>query len=477
MDFAFATIAETSRALRTGDIGSVQLTQAYLQRIVELDPQLNSYLTVTADCALAQAQGAQEDMRTGLDRGPMQGIPYCIKDVFDVAGMVTTFHSRLGGATALRNAAVVDRLETQGAVLLGKTALHEFATGGPTFDLPYPPARNPWNRDHHPGGSSSGAGAAVAAGLAMAGIGTDTAGSVRNPATSCGIVGIKPTYDLVSREGVFPLSFSLDHVGPLARTVEDCAIVLDVIAGSGICNQHRSFRSGIGKPVAGLRIGTLEQFHEEGGAVEEDVEAGYCTALSALVDLGVELVRVKAPSLGEFQSCGRIIQQAESYAIHRRWLAERPQDYCDISRKKLAAGSLISAADFVAAQQARRVLSERFAEATRGLDAVIVLSSFTTPCRIEDNTAITATYERHARSPFNVTGAPALSLPVGFAKNGMPVGVQLAASPFCEEMLFRVAHALEASLAVYRRHPPDFTNFGIESAKNTVLGEMDATER
>lgn len=453
---ALPGIAETARALRAGEIGSTGLTQLHLDRIARLDGRIDSYLSVFADRALEAADRADRDLAAGLDKGPMHGIPYCLKDIFDARGTPTTCHSRiLPEAPAARDAAVVARLEDAGAVLLGKTALHEFGTGGPAFDLPFPPARNPWDRERHPGGSSSGSGAAVAAGLAMAGIGTDTLGSVRSPASACGLVGLKPTYGLVSRAGCFPLSFSLDHVGPLTRDVEDCAIVLDAMAPPE--GNAPSYRAELGLGVAGLRIGTLDDFHEAAGEVDGDVAAGFDAALAALRDAGATVVSVRGlPSLGAFRECAHTIHRAEAYAVHRATLAARPEDYCAMSREKLLAGAFLGAADFVAAQQARRHLSMRYRRATRGLDAVIGLSSFTTPCRIDDAQALAATYRRHMRMPFNVTGDPCLAMPVRFTANGLPVAVQLASAPRTERRLLRIAQALESGLGLAGRCPPGF---------------------
>ena len=231
-DLAYMTIAEASRLIRARKLSPVELTEALLARIAALDGIYHAYIAVTADAARAEAKAAEAEIAGGTWRGPMHGIPYAAKDIFDVAGMATTCHSKLRmDHRAAADATVITRLRTAGAILLGKLALHEFATGGPTRELPWPAALNPWNLDLHPGGSSSGSAVAVATGLAPGTLGTDTGGSVRNPATCCGVIGMKPTYGLVSRVGVFPLSFSLDHVGPLTRTVEDNAILLGAIAG------------------------------------------------------------------------------------------------------------------------------------------------------------------------------------------------------------------------------------------------------
>ena len=228
----FMTIADASRLIATRKLSPVELTQAFLDRIAALDPQLNAYLLVTADRALAQAKVAEQEIAAGHYRGPMHGIPYALKDIYCTAGIRTTGHSRTReNYVPDFDATTVTKLTAAGAILLGKLSTHEFAHGGPSFDLPWPAARNPWNRDHVTGGSSSGSGAAGAAGLAMGSLGSDTGGSIRNPAALCGLIGLKPTYGLVSRAGVYTNSFSYDHAGPLTWTAEDCAIVLQAIAG------------------------------------------------------------------------------------------------------------------------------------------------------------------------------------------------------------------------------------------------------
>ena len=266
-DLAYLSAAEASRLIRTRALSPIEYTQALLDRIGALDPAYNTFLLVMPESALAEAEAAEQEIARGQWRGPLHGIPYAVKDIFDVAGLPTTCHSKIRiGHRAAADAVVVRKLREAGAVLLGKTALHEFATGGPAFDLPWPPARNPWNRDLHPGGSSSGSGAALAAGMAPMALGTDTGGSVRNPATCCGNIGLKPTYGRVSRSGVCPLAFSLDHVGPMTRSVEDNAILLQAIAGHDPADPTSTaagvpdFSANLRSDLKGLRIGLIEHF-------------------------------------------------------------------------------------------------------------------------------------------------------------------------------------------------------------------------
>jgi aspartyl-tRNA(Asn)/glutamyl-tRNA(Gln) amidotransferase subunit A len=460
-DLAFLSIADASRLIRTRKLSPVELTQALLARIAALDPAYNAFILVTADAALAAAEAAAAEVARGHWRGPLHGVPYATKDIIDVAGLPTTCHSKLRmNHRAERDATVTARLRAAGAVLLGKTALHEFATGGPTFDLPWPPARNPWNRDRHPGGSSSGSGAAVALGMAPAALGTDTGGSVRNPATCCGIVGLKPTYGAVSRAGAFPLSFSLDHVGPLTRTVEDNAIVFQAIAGHDPADPASAAFAApnclgdLARGIKGLRIGVIEHFFGEDAEADPEQAGAFETALAVLRELGAEVASVRVAPLSQWGDCGRVILQSEAFAIHERELQERPEDFAPITRGKLLPGAFIAASDYVKAQQWRRALTDQYNAATQGLDAVVTLSSLLLPCRIDDKEAIARSYERHCRMPFNVTGAPAISVPTGFSRDGLPLAMQIAARPFDEPMLFRVAHAYCAATGFTARRPP-----------------------
>jgi aspartyl-tRNA(Asn)/glutamyl-tRNA(Gln) amidotransferase subunit A len=460
-DLAFISIAEASGLIRARKLSPVELTRAQLARIAVLDDIYHAYIAVTADAALAQAKAAEAEIATGTWRGPMHGIPYALKDIIDVAGMATTCHSKLrANHRASADATVVTRLRDAGAVLLGKLALHEFAVGGPTLELPWPAALNPWNLDLHPGGSSSGSAVAVATGLAPGTLGTDTGGSVRNPATCCGIVGLKPTYGLVSRFGVAPLSFSLDHVGPLTRTVEDNAILLGAIAGHDTADRTSAKRTPadylaeLNAGVKGLRIGVIAHFYTEDAVGATEQVTAITEATDVLRRLGAQVRPMHLSPLSRFADCGRTIQFAEAYAVHERELQARPQDFAEVTRRRLLPGAFIPAADYVKAQQLRSLLCREFAEAMKGLDAVITLSSLDMPCRIDDPEAIARTYERQCRMPFNVTGMPAISVPTGFTTAGLPLAMQIAGRPFAEPMVYRVAQAYCEATRFGERRPP-----------------------
>jgi aspartyl-tRNA(Asn)/glutamyl-tRNA(Gln) amidotransferase subunit A len=455
------TLAEAGRRVAAREVSPVALVQAALDRIAALDSTYNAFLVVTGDAAVDEARAAEREIAAGRYRGPLHGIPYALKDIIHVAGMPTTCHSKLRVQhRAASDAFVVSRLRQAGAVLLGKTALHEFATGGPTLDLPWPPARNPWDRSRHPGGSSSGAATAVALGMAYGALGTDTGGSVRNPATCCGIVGLKPTYGAVSRSGAFPLSFSLDHVGPLTRTVEDSAILFQAIAGHDPADPSSAREPvadclrDIDAGIKGLRIGVIDDwFRTEADADPEQV-AAFEQALSTLQELGALLRPVRLSPLKVWGDCGRTILQAEAYAIHEKDLQERPQDYAPITLGKLLPGAFIPAHDYVKAQQWRTVLAREFADAMRELDAVVTLSSLTVPCCVDDPDAVARTYERHCRMPFNVTGTPAIAAPTGFSAAGLPLGMQIGVRAFQEPLLFRIAQAFCAATGLAGKRPP-----------------------
>ena len=389
---------------------------------------------VTADLALAQAKAAEAEIARGQWRGPMHGVPYAAKDIFDVEGMATTCHSKVRiDHRAAADAFVIRRLREAGAVLLGKLALHEFATGGPAFDLPWPPARNPWNRNQHPGGSSSGSGAALAAGLAPAALGTDTGGSVRNPATCCGIVGLKPTYGAVSLSGVFPLTYSLDHVGPMTRNVEDNAILFHAIAGHDADDPTTPPRppadclADLKRGLKGLRIGVIEHFYSKDAPADPEQVRGIERAVETLRELGAEVRSVQVSPLSLWTDCNRTIHASEAYAIHERDMQDRPEDFSALTRNRVLPGAFVPASKYIKAQQLRAALCREMAQATRGLDAVVTLSSLLLPCRIDDPAAVAKTYDQQCRLVFNVTGAPAISVPTGLSQSGLPLAMQIAA--------------------------------------------------
>jgi aspartyl-tRNA(Asn)/glutamyl-tRNA(Gln) amidotransferase subunit A len=457
---AYLTIAEASQRLRQRDLSPVEYTRALLDRIEAHDGQFNAFLRLTPELALQQAKQAEDDIQAGRWRGPMHGVPYGLKDIIDVTGLPTTGHSKiLADNVAAADAFVTRQLRHAGAVLLGKLSTHEFAIGGPSFDLPWPPARNAWNRDYFPGGSSSGAGVSVAAGFLPAALGTDTGGSVRNPASMCGIVGMKATYGRVSRRGVLPLSYALDHVGPLTRTVTDNAMLLGVIAGHDPDDPGSArtavpdFTAGLDQGVAGLRIGVIRRFYTQDFEADAEMTRSIEEAVSMLAAQGADIREIDPGPLADYAAANRVILLSEAYAIHERWLQERPQDYGALARQRLLPGAFLGAADYVHAMRQRAVLKRQFEACMAPVDVAITASSMEPACPIEDAELCERLYGRQARAPFNLTGSPALAVPTGFASTGLPLSMQIIGKPFDEATVYRVARAYEQATGWTSQHP------------------------
>ncbi len=459
-DLAFLSLTEASALLRSRKLSPVEYAQALISRIEKHDGRLNAFLRFAPETALEDARRAEAEIMRGDWRGPLHGVPYGLKDIIDYAGLPTTAHSKiLQDNVAVSDAVVTQKLRAAGGVFMGKLSTHEFAIGGPCFDLPWPPARNPWNRDHFCGGSSSGSGAATAAGFLPLAIGTDTGGSVRNPATMCGVVGMKATYGLVSRRGVLPLAFSLDHVGPLTRTVQDNACVLDLMAGHdpldpGSANIGTGgCTAGIGRDIKGLRVGVIRHFYTRDMEADPEMTAGIEAALSVLAELGAQIHEIETAPLAQYAACNRTIMTSEAFAVHQQWMASRPQDYGSLTRERLMTGAFVRAADYVNATRVRAKLAAAFHAQFDGIDVAITASAMDPACRIDDPKAIEYTYGRQARAAFNVTGSPALSVPVGFTRSGLPLGMQIVGKPFSEPLIYRVAHAYEQATRWMDRHP------------------------
>ena len=456
----FLTIAEASRRIDSRQLSPVELAQECLDRIAALDGTLSSFIRVTPDRALADARAAETRMMQGARRGPLDGIPIGHKDIYATAGITTTAHSKLlQDWVPDEDATTVRKLADAGTVLLGKLATHEFAFGGPSFDLPWPPARNPWDPEHFTSGSSSGTGAAIAAGLILGGTGSDTGGSIRGPAALCGIVGIKPTYGLCSRTGILPLSFSLDHAGPLAWTVEDCALLLQAMAGHDARDPASAdrdipdFTADLTDGVKGLRIGVVRHWHEQDRPVSPAVQAGIDRAVAVWRDAGAEVRDVVLPSLRDYQAANFVILTAEAFSLHEPWMRERFNDYGERLRGRMAFGALFAATDYVQAQRFRRELCLATAKAAADLDVLVTAGAPTEAPRI-DAVPKWDLPQPSFTAPMNQTGWPAICVPSGFGAGGLPVSVQIAAKPFQEATLFRVASTLEQAASERDRRPP-----------------------
>lgn len=442
-------IARAGALLRSGALTSTALTRHSLARVAKLDPHLHSFVTLCGERALEDADKADRDFRDGRDRGPLQGIPYGLKDIYDTAGIATTCQSRLlAGRVPQGDAEVETRLRAGGAVLLGKMTTYEFALGGPSYDLPAPPARNPWQLDHIAGGSSSGSAVAVAAGLCRVGMGTDTAGSIRYPAAVCGTVGLKPSYGLVSRRGVFPLAWSLDHCGPITWDVEDCAAVMSVVTGHDALDPSSckvpqpQFLPELRHGVEGLRIGVVRHFYERAGAADAPTIRAIDGALGVLERAGAVIEDVQLPDYELFNAVARTLQYAEAYAIHERDLRAHGDLYGRICRLRLLLGAFIPASDVVQAQRVRRRLTAILNQEVLGrYDALVTACTLGPALRFDEaqanpNSPIQAT-------PFNLTGNPALVLPVGLSPEGLPLSVQIVGRLFKDPLLLRIGRTIE----------------------------------
>jgi len=456
----YLSIAEASRQISARQLSPVELTRAYLERIDALNPKLHAFITVTADLAMDSARAAERDIASQGPRSPMHGIPFALKDIYDTAGIATTGHSRLTrDRVPETNAACTQRLLDAGGILLGKLATHEFATGGPSYDLPWPPANNPWWLDRFPGGSSSGAGAAVAAGLAPGAMGSDTGGSVRLPAAYCGLAGLKPTFGRVSKRGILPLAWSLDNAGPLTWTVEDNAIMLQILAGHDPLDPSSAncpvpnYRAGLDAGITGMRIGLVRHFYERDAIAEPAVHDAMHAAVDVLQHLGAEVVDVELPNLDLFQACNRIITMSEAFTIHEHSLINRPEDYGAVTRYRILPGAMITAAEYLAALRQQR---ECTAQTLAVLETVDVLLTATTygPAPVQAAMRAEANFARPPlTNPFNLTQLPALTLCNGYSGEGLPLAMQIAGRRFDEATCFRVAYAYEKATPWRDRRP------------------------
>jgi aspartyl-tRNA(Asn)/glutamyl-tRNA(Gln) amidotransferase subunit A len=459
---AYATVAELGARIRTRDLSPVELVDDLLAR-VERSGALGAFITVTADAARAQAREAAREISAGRYRGPLHGIPVSLKDLIDTQGIRTTCGSRiLAGRVPDRDAAVTARLRDAGAVLIGKAALHEFAYGVTTDNPHFGRTRNPWDLDRIPGGSSGGSAAAVAAGLGPVSIGTDTGGSIRIPAALCGIVGLKPSYGRVSRHGVFPLAWTLDHVGPLVRTAEDAALVLQAIAGpdprdpTTLGQRVPEFTAALGRPVRGLRVGVLADDHHR--LMAGDVRAAFEDALGVLRDLGIHLEEVRFPRPLEASAAQTAIIMSEAASVHDRWLRDRPEDYGGDVRARLTRGQFVTAVQYLTAQRARALVLDEVAALLRSYAALVVP---TTPCvaPLAAQETVTIDGVRHdVRDTLtrmtrlaNLTGLPAITVPCGAGAGGLPAGLQVIGRPMDEETVLAVGHAYERATPWHTR--------------------------
>jgi len=446
----FLTIAEAATLIGKRELSPVELVESRLARIDRLDGELHSFIRVLPEAARTGARAAEAEIMAGRYRGPLHGIPIGLKDIYETKGVPTTGHSKvLVDHVPQQDATSVRRLRDAGAVVAGKLATHEFAFGGPSFDLPWPPARNPWDTSRFTGGSSSGTGAAVAAGLVLGGTGSDTGGSIRGPAALCGLAGLKPTYGRISRTGILPLAFSLDHAGPMAWTAEDCAIMLQAMAGHDPADPASAdrpvpdYRAALAGGVKGLRIGLIRHFYEDDNPADAATRQGIAAAVKVFEDLGCSVRELRLSPLADWAACGVIIMLTEAYAIHQATLGDRFTDYGEAFRDRMALAALISGGDYVQAVRRRRELIAEFTAAMANLDLAVTAAAPGEAPAI-DAVPKFAIFERPMLTmPFNVTGTPAMSVCCGYSTAGLPLAFQLAGKPFDEATVLRAAHAYE----------------------------------
>ncbi len=444
---------------------SLELTQAALQSAKRLNPALNAFLVILEESALARARQMDQERATGHLRGPLHGIPIAVKDVFCTKGVRTTCGSKiLADHVPDHDAAVVEKLHAAGAVLIGKTGMHEFAYGITSNNPHFGAVRNPWNTDCIPGGSSGGSGAAVAAESVFMAMGSDTGGSIRIPAAYCGTVGIKPTTGRVSRYGVMPLDFTLDHMGPLTRTVRDAAVCLQAIAGhdgrdeSSSRQEVPNFVPDASPSVKGLRIGVPENFYYD--HIHPDVERNVRAMIATAAELGAVLVPVRVPDIAALNAVGRVILLSEATATMSNFLDRREDIGADVLTL-LDQGRLMSAADYINAQRLRRLFQQEFAKLWGHADCLLTPTTPNPAPRIGQTTVelgdamedVRLASTRLVRG-INVLGLPALSLPCGLTRDGMPSSVQLIGQPFDEVTLFRLGAALEDATSHHNLRPP-----------------------
>jgi aspartyl-tRNA(Asn)/glutamyl-tRNA(Gln) amidotransferase subunit A len=458
----FLTLGAAAAALKSKELSPVDLTKFSLEKIESLNPRLNAFLTVLADEALQRAKRAEDEIQRGDYLGPMHGIPYAVKDIYATEGIRTTNGASVfSGNVPNSNSTAVDNLSAAGGVLIGKNHCLEFACG--SHNPLYGEVHNPWNLDHTPGGSSSGSASSVAAGLVFGSMGSCTGGSIRGPASFCSIVGLKPTYGLVSRHGVFPLSWSLDHAGPMTRTVEDCAIMLQAVAGydqkdpSSANVKLPDYVGALGGGIKGLRVGVPKEFIE---GSDEEVTSLVEEAIKVLAQLGARIVDVQLPITGEYAAVsGNVITWSEAAQVHAPWI-ERLEEYTKGVQQKVLVGSVISSTMYHKAQQLRRLVQDEIADAMKEVDVLVGAPVGAPPGKIQTSVAAggdAAAYkmatQRSFSRPQNLTGQPAVSVPCGFSKEGLPVGFQISGRLFEDDVVLKVAHAYEQATEWHKMHP------------------------
>ncbi len=459
-DLHYLTLAQTAELIRSKKLSPVELADALLARIATYQPQLSAFITVTGDMARSQAKAAEQEIANGNYRGPLHGMPFALKDIYNTGGILTSGGSKVAiDNIPASNATTTQKLLDAGAILLGKLQTHEFAHGGPSFDLPWPPARNPWNLAHFSGGSSSGSGVALAAGLTPAALGSDTGGSIRGPASHCGITGLMPTYGLVSRAGVIPNSFTFDHCGPMARTAEDCAILLQAIAGydakdAGSTEQNiPDYRAALKAGIKGLKIGVLRHYWEEDLPAHEDLRHAMEEAIKTFKQLGATLEDCRARPMMDGFDVKILIAESEIYSIHQKDLIARPGDFGRDFLGRALPACLFQASDYVQALREHRRYIADMQPLLKKYD-VLLTAGFGPAPRFEDYRVTNFWRKSNAFTPSNSARTPALVLCGGFSNNELPLGLQLITRPFNDAQVLAVGHAYQQATDWHKQRPP-----------------------
>ncbi len=454
------SIAELGRLIAARKLSPVDLCETLIRRVEQFDGQTHAFITRTFDLARQQARRAEAEIASGTVRGPLHGVPFALKDIYDTKGILTSAHSRIFiDRVPAEDATTTRKLYEAGAVLLGKLATHEMAHAGPSFDLPWPPARNPWHLAHFTGGSSSGSGAAVAAGMVPVALGSDTGGSIRGPASLCGVVGLMPTFGLVSRAGVVTNSYTFDHCGPLARTVEDCAIALEALAGhdpkdaGSLRRRLPRYRDALAPDLRDLRIGVLRHHWEADVPASEDVRAAMDAALDVLRRLGAQLEECRVRPLAAYFDVKIIIAESEIFAVHQQDLIARPGEFGADFRSRALPAALFTANDYVQATREHRRMMVEMEPLYARFDAFVTAGMGEAP-RLADYRSLSFWQKPSVFTAWNVTGQPVVQLPNGFGRNGLPLGMQILGRPFGEMAMLRVAHAYEQATDWHTRRPP-----------------------
>ena len=467
-DLHLLTIAELGRLIRSRQVSPTELTRSFLERIDRLDPTLGAYVTVMSETAVAEAEAAEAEIGSGMYRGPMHGIPVAIKDIIYTEGVLTSAGSRvLADHVPEYDSTIVERLRGSGAVLLGKLNLSEFAVGG-TIDHPYGTPRNPWNLDRSAGGSSSGSAVAVAGGLCAGSLGSDTGGSIRGPSAFCGTVGLRPTYGRVTRHGVVPMSWSLDTVGPMTRTVEDCAIMLQAIAGrderdpSSSAEPVPDYAESVSARPDPIRVALPSATFEYEG-LDDEVRTGVMSAVDSFAELGADIHEVSLPISAHSGAVFLATADVDAATFHMEWLKTRGDLYDWSTRTRLESASLTPATTYIRAQRARTLVKNEMMSALEDHDVIVLPASPTLAPPIAQSTGSPGGYyqgrldlgRRQYTSPAALAGLPAISVPCGFSDSGLPIGVQIIGRPFAEADLLRIAHRYEQAAGWSDRRAPD----------------------